>query len=132
MPPEHHISSHNVYSKLECSLRCLQEPSCLGYNYRSASNNYAVNCQLSNETQERGRGGEKENGSGEWTFYQDLETVSRVDKKLCFMCESRIECRICNTYKVKVTIVLFKCIISVYLVKLLFQKRCCRLLTVSW
>ena len=67
------ISSHNVESKLECSLRCLQESTCVGYNYRSASNIYAVNCQLSSKTQER----DGKDGKGQWTFYQDLETVSR-------------------------------------------------------
>ena len=39
-------------------------------------NRYAVNCQLSNKTQVSKRGGEREEGSGEWTFYQDPETVS--------------------------------------------------------
>jgi hypothetical protein len=43
----------------------------VGYNYRPKSNKYAVNCQLGNKTQE----GESDE-SGEWTFYQDLETVS--------------------------------------------------------
>ena len=67
------ISSHTVHSKIECSLKCLQKSTCVGYNYRSKSNKYAVNCQLGNKPQERG-------GSGEWTFYQDLETVSRKTK----------------------------------------------------
>ena len=72
LPPNEIISSHTVHSKVECSLRCLQKSICVGYNYRHKSNKYAVNCQLSNKNQELGESDE----SGEWTFYQDLETVS--------------------------------------------------------
>ena len=45
------VSSHAVQSDVECSMKCLEKsPTCVGYNYRSKSNRYAVNCQLSNKT----------------------------------------------------------------------------------
>ena len=50
------LNSHAVHSKAECSLKCLQTSTCVSYNYRSNSNKYDVNCQLSNKT----RGGDKE------------------------------------------------------------------------
>ena len=66
------ISSHNVHSKLECSMRCLKESKCVGYNWRKTkSNKYAVNCQLSNKTKES-----ESSESGEWMFYQDTNNVS--------------------------------------------------------
>jgi hypothetical protein len=80
LPPEEIISSHAVHSKVECSLKCLQKSTCVGYNYKPESNEYAVNCQLSNKTQER-----ESDQSEEWTFYQDLETVSN--------CEHSIRCK---------------------------------------
>ena len=76
LPPEDIISNLSVHDEAECSFRCIQESTCMGYNYRPAMNSYAVNCQLSNKTQVSKRGGEREDGRGEWTFYQDPETVS--------------------------------------------------------
>ena len=75
LPPEDIISSHAVYFQVECSLRCLQKSTCSGYNYRTKSNKYAVNCQLSNKTPER-----EVERNGEWKLYQDLETVSKKIK----------------------------------------------------
>ena len=68
LAPEDIISSHAVYSEVECSLRCLMTSECLAYNYRPKSNEYAVNCQLSTKTQ-----GEESHGSEEWSFYQNIE-----------------------------------------------------------
>ena len=63
LPEEDIISSHAVHFKVECSLKCLQSSTCVGYNYRAKSNRYAVNCQLSNKTRTRDQGaGAKENG----------------------------------------------------------------------
>jgi hypothetical protein len=75
LPPDDIISSHAVHFQVECSLRCLQKSTCSGYNYRTKSNKYAVNCQLSNKAPER-----EAERNGEWTFYQDLETVSKKIK----------------------------------------------------
>ena len=74
MPPGDIISSYAVHAKIECSLKCLQKETCIGYNYRPESNKYAENCQLSDKTQERESGGD-----GEWTFYQDVKVVSIKD-----------------------------------------------------
>ena len=54
---------------------CLRKATCAGFNYRTKSNRYVVNCQLSPKTHERENGESKE--AGEWNFYQDLRvTVS--------------------------------------------------------
>ena len=54
---------------------CLQKTTCVGFNYKTKSNGYVVNCQLSTKTHERENGESKE--TGEWKFYQDLRaTVS--------------------------------------------------------
>jgi hypothetical protein len=71
LAPEDIISSHAVHSKIECSLWCLQKSTCVAYNYRPNSNKYAVNCQLSNKTQRK-----EDHGSGEWSFYQSVKSVS--------------------------------------------------------
>jgi hypothetical protein len=69
------ISSHTVHSEAECSLRCLKEERCVGFNYRSKSNNkYVRNCQISNKTQSQAS--DTTGGSEEWTFYQYLKIVS--------------------------------------------------------
>ena len=71
LSPEDIVSSYAVHSEIECSFKCLQKGTCIGYNYRPKSTNYAENCQLSNKTHK-----EETSGNGEWTFYQDLEEVS--------------------------------------------------------
>ena len=68
LPPEDIISSHAVYSEVECSLRCLISTTCLVYNYRPKSNKHAVNCQLGTKTP-----GKERHGSGEWSFYQNID-----------------------------------------------------------
>jgi hypothetical protein len=50
----------------------------LGYNYRTKSNKYVVNCQLSKKTHERENGGSEE--TGEWVFYQDVRTTVSESK----------------------------------------------------
>ena len=80
MVPSSHNSSHIVNSELECSLKCREEQTCVGHNYRPKSTKYEYNCQLaSNSSLER----EKEIiRNGEWVFSQDLEflPVSRLFK----------------------------------------------------
>ena len=75
LPKEDIISSHAVHSHVECSHRCLQASTCVGFNYRPMSNKYAVNCQLSKKIKPI----DQETGAkGEWTFYKDLETVRKT------------------------------------------------------
>jgi hypothetical protein len=65
------ISNHSVEARIECSLKCLKEQSCAGYNYRSRSKIDDINCQISaNTTLERSN-----ILYGPWVFYQDLETL---------------------------------------------------------
>ena len=70
MPLDANISNHTVYSEVECSLRCLQQSTCVGFNYRPKSSNYAINCQLSSKAQEK-----KDAENGEWTFFQKVSTA---------------------------------------------------------
>ncbi len=72
------MSSYAVHSKIECSLKCLQKGTCIGYNYRPESTKYAENCQLSNKMQ-----GRECIGDGEWTFYQDVKAVSKKIRDVC-------------------------------------------------
>ena len=64
LPPGDILASYTVHSKTECSLKCLQKGTCIGYNYRPESTKYAENCQLRNKTQEGKKGID-----GEWTFW---------------------------------------------------------------
>ncbi len=74
LPPGDIVFSFAVHSRIECSLKCIQKRTCIGYNYRPESTKYAENCQLSNKTQENGSG-----GNGEWTFYQGVKAVSKKE-----------------------------------------------------
>ncbi len=74
MPPGDIVSSYAVHARIECSLKCIQKGTCIGYNYRPESTMYAENSQLSNKTQERGSSEDRE-----WTFYQDVKAVSKKD-----------------------------------------------------
>ena len=69
------ISSNSVHSEVECSLKCLQTTACVGYSYTPKSKTYAVNCQLSHKTRERGQ---ESAGTGKWKFYQDLDMVRKI------------------------------------------------------
>ena len=71
MAPEDIISSHVVHSDIKCSMKCLEEQSCVGYNYRTTPQK--INCEISRNTSL-----ERDAESliyGEWIFYQDLETL---------------------------------------------------------
>ena len=64
------MSNHIVDSQVECSLKCLEEQFCVGYNYKAKSNKGEINCQISaNATL-----GKQDILHGPWVFYQDLET----------------------------------------------------------
>ena len=73
-----------VYSKVECSLRCLKEQTCVGYNYRSKSKKYGINCQISRNTSPKGNTESVE--YGDWAFYQDLETLPV--SKCTYLCQT--------------------------------------------
>lgn len=51
-------------------MRCAPNSPCLGFNYRTKSDKYVVNCQLSNKAQKRENDKSKETGM--WAFYQDV------------------------------------------------------------
>lgn len=72
MAPDDIIASHIVDSEVDCSLKCVEEQSCVGYNYREKSYNDVPNCQISNKI----RGIDAEHG--EWTFYLLMESVSKM------------------------------------------------------
>lgn len=67
------ISSHIVHSEMDCSLKCLGEQTCVGYNFRPKSKKHEINCQLgSNSSLERDIEIVK---NGEWVFSQDLDSL---------------------------------------------------------
>ena len=74
LPQEDTISSYALYSKVECSLKCLQTSTCVGYNYMKNSNLRDINCQLSSKAQKTKK---KSSGNAKWTFYQVVEIVSK-------------------------------------------------------
>ena len=59
-------------------MMCLRKSTCLGYNYRTKSNKYVVNCQLRKKTHVREKGESEE--TGEWMFYQDVRTTVSESK----------------------------------------------------
>ena len=65
------ISSHAVYSQMDCSFKCLKSETCVAYNFRPTSSKYEVNCQLSNKTHQA----VEISANGEWTFYQEVKPV---------------------------------------------------------
>ena len=73
MHPDHIISNHTVCTQMDCSMRCLETSTCVGFNYRTNSNKYVANCQLSKETRESGSVETEERG--EWEFFQDERTT---------------------------------------------------------
>ena len=64
LPPENTISSLSVHGQIECSMHCIRKPTCVGFNFRTRSSKYTMNCQLSNNTQDI-----ESVGSGDWVFY---------------------------------------------------------------
>jgi hypothetical protein len=64
----------------------------VAYNYRPNSNKYAVNCQLSNKTQIDQR--KEDHTSGEWSFYENVKTVSNnTDFLLFFILDLSKSCK---------------------------------------
>ena len=68
--PHDIISNHTANSPTECSLRCLEKSTCVGFNYKTKSNRYVINCQVGSKTKEKNI--KKNETKGEWTFYQDV------------------------------------------------------------
>ena len=67
------MSNHSVDSQVDCSLKCLEEQFCVGYNYRSISKKVEINCQTSRNTSlERDT---KNVVQGEWMFYEHIENL---------------------------------------------------------
>ena len=54
-------------------MKCVPKSTCVGFNYKTKSNKYVINCQLSNKTREKKNGKSEE--TGEWKFYQDVQTI---------------------------------------------------------
>lgn len=84
LAPEDIISSHSVHSEAECSLKCLEEEACIGYNYRPESKKHEINCQISHNTVQK----EKESTRRrKWMFYQDTKTlpVSKSSKQQLYL-----------------------------------------------
>ncbi|XP_028416421.1 uncharacterized protein LOC114540476 [Dendronephthya gigantea] len=65
------ISSYAVHSEIECSLKCLEEETCVAYNYRPILAHGEINCEISNSSSHKDI---KVFAKGEWILYQDLET----------------------------------------------------------
>lgn len=74
LPEGDTISSCAVNSEVECSFQCLQTSTCIGYNYRPKSKNYAENCQLSSKTQDAYL---TVDAIENWEFYQDSQMARK-------------------------------------------------------
>ena len=93
LSPDEIMSNHTVHSKTECSMRCVPKSTCVGFNYKTGSKKYVVNCQLSGKTHQRENGKSEENG--EWVFYKVMrKTVSEFlrlkTNKCCYSIISSI------------------------------------------
>ena len=65
------ISTHHVHSEMGCSLRCLNEVTCVGFKYKHGVNSPSVNCQLSNTTGENNMVDDDDQG---WVYFVDIKT----------------------------------------------------------
>ena len=72
------ISIHYVDSEIDCSFRCLKEPTCVGFKYKHGVNSPSVNCQLSNSTGENDMADDDDQG---WMFFVDI-TSKLVRKRV--------------------------------------------------
>ena len=64
------ISTHYVYTEMDCSLLCLNEATCVGFKYKHGVSSQSVNCQLSNTTGENDMVGDDDQG---WVYFVDIE-----------------------------------------------------------
>ena len=64
------ISTHYVYSEIDCSFRCLKEPTCVGFKYEHGVSSPTVNCKLSNST---GENNVADNDKG-WLYFVDIKS----------------------------------------------------------
>jgi hypothetical protein len=70
------VSTHIVDVEEECSLKCLEELYCFGFNFNSGITDKYINkenCQISGRSSENM---EVMNGD-DWIFYEVLSTVSK-------------------------------------------------------
>ena len=78
MPAPAVVSTHIVDVEEECSLKCLEELHCFGFNFKSGSitnkfDSSELNCQISGRNFENM---EVMDGN-DWVFYHVLSTVSK-------------------------------------------------------
>ena len=76
MPAAAVVSTHTVDVEEECSLKCLEELHCFGFNFKSGITDKYINkenCQISGRSLENM---EVMNGD-DWIFYEVLSIVSK-------------------------------------------------------
>lgn len=72
LAPKVIISSHVVHNQIQCSIKCLEQKHCVGFNYLVAVvKELEINCQISNSTQHNNRLVSK----GAWSFYTTCQGV---------------------------------------------------------
>ncbi|XP_013420105.1 uncharacterized protein LOC106180625 [Lingula anatina] len=62
------LSTHDVYNRLQCSLKCLDEPACLSFNFEDVSDNKTRVCELNSRTADK-RGNNMEAREG-YAYYE--------------------------------------------------------------
>ena len=70
------ISSHAVEpsDQVICNYRCFKEPKCVGYNFRSQTNDKSmINCQLTNITKSKN---DTKEYKGDWMLFYEVYSVS--------------------------------------------------------
>ena len=65
------ISTHHVHSEMECSFRCGNEETCVGFKYKHGVSSPSVNCQLSNNTGENNMVDDDDQG---WVYFVEIKT----------------------------------------------------------
>ena len=66
------ISTHHVHSEMDCSFRCVNEATCVGFKYKHGVSSPSVNCQLSNTTGEKIMMDDDDDDQG-WVYFVDIE-----------------------------------------------------------
>ena len=86
LKPTDIISSHNVYSEIECLFNCVNKKGCGGFKYKSITNRESKNCHLSKPTGKNTVAYHIDQG---WEFFIDTQNISA--RNLKFLCTNYIK-----------------------------------------
>ena len=90
------ISSHAVEPRvqLNCNYLCFKEPRCVGYNFRSGTNDKSmINCQLTSISKMKN---DTKQYEGDWTLIYEVDAVSKCVYLSCYKLRTFIFYHFCQ------------------------------------